>query len=595
MARAERRTTNGGDCRARRGPQCHAHRRRRAIVTVEVHVSSGLPTYQVVGLPDAAVRESRDTVRAAVLVEPAVASEPHHGRRSRTSEDAQDEIGAQARRHARGARCQRTCPRECWSGSRCSASSGWTGWSAAGMPARSRWLGTLAQARRGVGRGADRQRLRGVRVGDMRVRDSACAGELGAASEGSRGLARLATRQLRRPTTPAAAGRARQRRMVDLADVRGCPVRPPGAWSRRQASTTSSLFCGHRHRPAILAQRLSTIVPPLGPRRWRSPATGSGFRRPARWSSRPATSVPRAHHTASTAALVGGGSGRGPSGGVTLAHRGILFLGRAGARLPPTALDPRLRQPLKSAAVHICNEHVRSRFPPRLPIRHVFEPVPVRFQQATHDPAPATHRAIWGNVFFFFFFSCFLSAHLLIHFLVLSLCYATKQHDEGPAQELRVQASDPARRTRRIFETRSPPLEVGRARPGSRQLRQHDVGRCLVGRRRTSIAAGSLVPRVGDRPANHQYGVQPIGHGVQKDELMERALDLDPVEVPNGGLSRTLESRWVLLITVPENGWRLVASHGVERETRGQVRSRSCIPTSCPALATSGTCTLPVS
>src|SRR3954468_12866153 len=36
-------------------------------VTVEVHVSSGLPAYQVVGLPDAAVRESRERVRAAVL------------------------------------------------------------------------------------------------------------------------------------------------------------------------------------------------------------------------------------------------------------------------------------------------------------------------------------------------------------------------------------------------------------------------------------------------------------------------------------------------------------------------------------------------
>ena len=36
-------------------------------VTVEVHVSNGLPAYQVVGLPDAAVRESRERVRAAVL------------------------------------------------------------------------------------------------------------------------------------------------------------------------------------------------------------------------------------------------------------------------------------------------------------------------------------------------------------------------------------------------------------------------------------------------------------------------------------------------------------------------------------------------
>ena len=36
-------------------------------VTVEVHVSNGLPAYTVVGLPDAAVRESRERVRAALL------------------------------------------------------------------------------------------------------------------------------------------------------------------------------------------------------------------------------------------------------------------------------------------------------------------------------------------------------------------------------------------------------------------------------------------------------------------------------------------------------------------------------------------------
>jgi hypothetical protein len=36
-------------------------------VTVEVHVSSGMPGFTVVGLPDASCRESRDRVRAAVL------------------------------------------------------------------------------------------------------------------------------------------------------------------------------------------------------------------------------------------------------------------------------------------------------------------------------------------------------------------------------------------------------------------------------------------------------------------------------------------------------------------------------------------------
>src|ERR1700734_2040941 len=36
-------------------------------VLVEVHVSNGLPGFTIVGLPDTAVRESRDRVRAALL------------------------------------------------------------------------------------------------------------------------------------------------------------------------------------------------------------------------------------------------------------------------------------------------------------------------------------------------------------------------------------------------------------------------------------------------------------------------------------------------------------------------------------------------
>src|SRR4051794_31537761 len=35
-------------------------------VTVEVHVSAGIPSFTIVGLPDAACRESRDRVRAAL-------------------------------------------------------------------------------------------------------------------------------------------------------------------------------------------------------------------------------------------------------------------------------------------------------------------------------------------------------------------------------------------------------------------------------------------------------------------------------------------------------------------------------------------------
>ncbi|MEM7196063.1 MAG: magnesium chelatase domain-containing protein, partial [Pseudomonadota bacterium] len=36
-------------------------------VTVEVHLVAGLPSFSIVGLPEAAVRESRDRVRSAII------------------------------------------------------------------------------------------------------------------------------------------------------------------------------------------------------------------------------------------------------------------------------------------------------------------------------------------------------------------------------------------------------------------------------------------------------------------------------------------------------------------------------------------------
>ncbi|MBU2884338.1 ATP-dependent protease, partial [Gilvimarinus agarilyticus] len=36
-------------------------------VTVEVHLSNGLPSLAIVGLPEAAVKESKDRVRSAIL------------------------------------------------------------------------------------------------------------------------------------------------------------------------------------------------------------------------------------------------------------------------------------------------------------------------------------------------------------------------------------------------------------------------------------------------------------------------------------------------------------------------------------------------
>nr|MDQ6936921.1 YifB family Mg chelatase-like AAA ATPase [Actinomycetota bacterium] len=55
------------------------------------------------------------------------------------------------------------------------------------------------------------------------------------------------------------------------------------------------------------------------------------------------------HHTATVAALVGGGSGLARAGAISLAHRGVLFLDEA-PEFAPTVLDA-LRQPLETGRV----------------------------------------------------------------------------------------------------------------------------------------------------------------------------------------------------------------------------------------------------
>ena len=72
------------------------------VVTVEVHLSNGLPSFTIVGLPDAACREARDRVRAAVMT--AGLEWPKH----RVTVNLAPSGAAQGRRGARscdGCRC----------------------------------------------------------------------------------------------------------------------------------------------------------------------------------------------------------------------------------------------------------------------------------------------------------------------------------------------------------------------------------------------------------------------------------------------------------------------------------------------------------
>ena len=80
------------------------------------------------------------------------------------------------------------------------------------------------------------------------------------------------------------------------------------------------------------------------------------------------------HHTASKAAIVGGGSGLIRPGAASLAHRGVLFLDEA-PEFQRDVLDA-LRQPLEAGEVVIARSAMCARFPARFTLVLAANPCP---------------------------------------------------------------------------------------------------------------------------------------------------------------------------------------------------------------------------
>ena len=79
------------------------------------------------------------------------------------------------------------------------------------------------------------------------------------------------------------------------------------------------------------------------------------------------------HHSASTAAIVGGGSGMIRPGAITQAHHGVLFLDEA-----PEFVNvlQALRQPLESGEVVVARARASIRFPARFQLVMAANPCP---------------------------------------------------------------------------------------------------------------------------------------------------------------------------------------------------------------------------
>lgn len=329
-------------------------------VRVEVYLAGGLPTMSIVGLPEAAVREAKDRVRAAIqcgqfefparriTVNLAPADLPKHGGRF----DLAIALGILA---ASG-----QVPIDALHDCEFLGELGLTGQLRATdgvLPA------ALAAARAGrrlivpEGNGAEAALASGVEVTTARTLLEVCA-----ALEGRKQLPAAIALPTSRDPGPDLAdvrGQAHARRALEVAAAGGhhlLLVGPPGCGKTLLASRLPGLLPEASESEALESAAIASV-------------SGRGLD-PSRWRERPYRSP---HHTASAVALVGGGAEPRP-GEISLAHNGVLFLDE----LPEwdrRALEV-LREPLESGVVTISRAARQSEFPARFQLAAAMNPCP---------------------------------------------------------------------------------------------------------------------------------------------------------------------------------------------------------------------------
>ena len=329
-------------------------------VAVEVHLAGGLPAFNLVGLPETEVKESRDRVRAAlqnanfefparrVTVNLAPADLPKESGRF----DLPIALGILA--------ATRQIP----------------------MPplAGYEFAGELALT-------GDLRPIRGALAMTLKAHRDGRAFVLPEASAHEAALVRDAVIHPAQSLLAVCAhltGRAPLPRFVsqrtpigdaapDLADVIG-QLLPKRALEVAAAGQHSLLMIGPPGTgKSMLAQRLPGLLPPMSEEESLEAAaihSLTGRFRLDEWGRRPMRAP---HHTASAVALVGGGSDPRP-GEISLAHHGVLFLDE----LPEW--DRRvlevLREPIESGRIHISRAARQASFPARFQFVAAMNPCP---------------------------------------------------------------------------------------------------------------------------------------------------------------------------------------------------------------------------
>ena len=331
------------------------------LVTVEVHISNGLPAFQLVGLPETSVKESRDRVRSAMVnsgfafpdrkitVNLAPADLPKEGGRF----DLPIALGIIV---ASGQLAEKSL----------------NGYEFCGELALSGEIRPIvgeipvAIACRDAGREVVLPMLNAQQA--QQVPKVAVHGAEHLLQVHSFLLAQQALPAI--PALPAKVVTSQP----DLADVKG-QAHAKRVLEIAAAGEHNLLMLGPAGTgKSMLAQRLPGIMPPLTEQEALATAaiySIAGLQRNLTdWQQRPFRSP---HHTSSAVALVGGGSVPRP-GEISLSHHGILFLDEL-PEFPRKVLDV-LREPLETGRVRISRAAHQVEFPARFVLVAAMNPCP---------------------------------------------------------------------------------------------------------------------------------------------------------------------------------------------------------------------------
>lgn len=335
-----------------------------APVTVEVHLANGLPSFTVVGLADTEVKEARERVRAAlansglgfpankrITVNLAPADLPKEGGRF----DLPMALGLLAANGQLDA--ARLARFEC---------AGELSLAGELRPVR----GALAMALALRQAGGERELL----LPEASAAEAALVDGL-AVRQARHLLDVVAALQPDGDALPRAAALPREPRggLPDLADIKG-QAGPKRALEIAAAGGHSLLMVGPPGTgKSMLAQRLAGLLPALDDDAALESAAVlslAGQFDIARWGQRP---VRAPHHSASSVALVGGGSPPRP-GEISLAQHGVLFLDEL-PEFPRAALEA-LREPLETGRILISRAARQAEFPARFQLVAAMNPCP---------------------------------------------------------------------------------------------------------------------------------------------------------------------------------------------------------------------------